>query len=482
MASFFHKGADFKLASVRPPWPQVHSPRSTSFVAASHTTARALLLLRVFAFLSASHALMSSGEIVAFLKAKGHAAAAADVAAAFPPKAPAPAGELAVETRLVQSHAPMADPYGAANAPLYQTATFAQASADDFGDYDYTRSGNPTRTALERTMADAEGAKHCLAFSTGMAALSAVTRLVSAGDDVVLSDDSYGGTYRLLAQTCKRMGITVRYVAMDGAAGVANLAASLRAKRAALVMVESPTNPMQRVCDLRGLAAVCKASGALLEVDNTLMSPLLQKPLALGADIVVHSGTKFVCGHSDTMCGLVCVDDDELRKKLYFAQNAEGTGLAPFDCWLAVRGLKTMCLRVERAQRTTVEIAKFLQSHALVTKVLYATLEGHPDAALHATQATGGGCVVCFTTGDVALSKHVVTATKLFSITVSFGSVHSLISCPCDMSHASIPAEVRAARDFPEDIVRVCVGVEDPADLLADLAAAFASFPPPAQK
>ena len=418
--------------------------------------------------------------MVRFLEARGHAAAAAAVRAEFvdapPPKREA-AG-LAVETRLVQSHAPQRDPYGAANMPLYQTATFAQASADDFGAYDYTRSGNPTRSALEAAMADAEGAAHCLAFSTGMAALSAVTRLVSSGDAIVLSDDSYGGTYRLLSQTCARMGIAVVYVALDGPGGPDRLAAALTAKTK-LVMVESPTNPFQRVCDLRGLARVCKARGVLLEVDNTLMSPILSKPLALGADVVVHSGTKYVCGHSDTMCGLVCVDDDDLRAKLYFAQNAEGTGLAPFDSWLALRGLKTMALRVRRAEATAEIVADFLAAHARVTRVYYATRPDHPGAALHATQASGGGAVVCFTTGDVALSKHVVSATELFAITVSFGSVHSLISCPCDMSHASIPPEVRAARDFPEDVVRVCVGVEDPDDLLADLAAAFASFPPP---
>lgn len=423
---------------------------------------------------------MASQEVVDYLRAKGHVQAAQDVEKAFrePPQKWADAPQqasLGVETRLVQGHAPQPDPYGAANMPVYITATFQQASATEFGDFDYTRSGNPTRTAFQDAVADAEGCAHCLAFSTGMAALAAVVRLCKTGDEVLLSDDSYGGTYRLLSKTCKDAGVSVRYVAMDGPDGPQKLEKAFN-ERVKLVMVESPTNPMQRICDIRGLSRVCRKHGALLEVDNTLMSPLLQKPLALGADIVVHSATKFICGHSDTMAGVCCVDSPEVFKRLYFVANSEGTGLAPFDCFLALRGLKTMALRVDRAQRNTIAIAAYLRTQKLVTKVYYATSEDHPDRELHLSQATGGGCVVCFTTGDVNVSKHVVSQTKLFSITVSFGSVHSLISCPCDMSHASIPAEVRASRDFPEDILRVCVGVEDPRDLIADFEQAFASF------
>lgn len=416
--------------------------------------------------------------VVAFLEAHGHLDAMRDVREKFM-DSPLPVngadGKLSLETKLVQSYSPMMDPYGAANMPIYQTATFAQPSAEELGTFDYTRSGNPTRSALESAMAEAEGCNRCLAFSTGMAALAAVTRLIESGDEILLSDDSYGGTYRLLAQVCAKMGIATRYIAMDGPDGPKRVREAM-SDNTKLVMVESPTNPMQRVCDLRGLAAVCREKGALLEVDNTLMSPLLQRPLALGAHIVVHSATKFVCGHSDTMAGVVCVDDLELAKRLYFVQNAEGTGLAPFDCWLALRGLKTMSLRVYKAQANAVHLADFLAAHPMVQRVYYASRSDHPDHSLHATQADGGGCVVCFTTGDTRLSKHVVSNTKLFHITVSFGSVHSLISCPCDMSHASIPAEVRASRDFPEDIVRVCVGVEDVRDLERDLAQAFDSY------
>uniref|UniRef100_A0A7S3JYY9 cysteine-S-conjugate beta-lyase n=1 Tax=Aureoumbra lagunensis TaxID=44058 RepID=A0A7S3JYY9_9STRA len=419
---------------------------------------------------------VSVTDVVNFLEREGFGEAALAVGAKWSClETSSNSDELHVETRLVQSYAPLKDPYGAANMPIYQTATFAQASADEFGDYDYTRSGNPTRTALENAIADAEGCARCLAFSTGMAALAAVTRLCKAGDEILLSDDSYGGTYRLLAKVCGKMGINTKYVAMDGHDGPARLEAAM-SKNTKLVMVESPTNPMQRVCDLRALSKVCKKQGALLEVDNTLMSPLLSKPLTLGADIVVHSATKFIAGHSDTMCGVVCVNDPKLGDALYFSQNSEGTGLAPLDCFLALRGLKTMALRVYKAQSNAEQIAHFLTEHPKVTKVFYAARPDHPDHDIHATQAIGGGCVVCFTTGNVAFSKHIVSTTKLFHITVSFGSVHSLISCPCDMSHASIPAEVRASRDFPEDIIRVCVGVEHCDDLIADLKRALESF------
>ena len=384
------------------------------------------------------------------------------------------AHELGMATKLVQGHFPQPDPYGAANMPIYQTATFKQVSATEFGDYDYTRSGNPTRTAAELALAEAEGCKHAYTFTTGMAALSAVTRLCDSGTEIILSDDSYGGTYRILDKIARRLGIGIKYVALDGDTGPANLEAACT-PQTRLVMLESPTNPMHRVCDVRAISAVCKRHGALLEVDNTLMSPLLSSPLKLGADIVVHSATKFCCGHSDTMAGVVCVDDDALAKQIYFVANAEGTALAPFDCWLLLRGLKTMHLRTYKAQDNAVAVARFLQTHAKVTRVLYAGLPDHPGHALHASQSSGAGSVVCFTTGDRALSQRVVSNTRLFNITVSFGSVHSLISCPCDMSHASIPAEVRASREFPEDLVRISVGVEDVGDLIADLNQALAS-------
>ncbi|CAK4072089.1 unnamed protein product [Aphanomyces euteiches] len=383
--------------------------------------------------------------------------------------------EYGLSTQLVSFDACKDDPYGSATMPIYQTSTFAQKSATEFGAYDYTRSGNPTRAALERQMAELEKGHRAFAFTSGMAALSAISRLAKSGDQIVLSDDSYGGTYRLLSKLTAKNGVTVRYVDLSGAEGPANLRTALNTSTK-LVMMESPTNPMQRICDISALAEVAHEFGALLSVDNTMMSPILQNPLVLGADICMHSATKFVCGHSDTMSGIVIAKDPELCRDLYFVQNAEGTGLAPMDCWLLLRGIKTMGLRVLTAQTNAMRVASFLQAHPAVTQVYYAGLPGSNNKDIHDKQARGAGSVITFCTGDLKLSQHIVSTTKLFKITVSFGSVNSLISLPGVMSHASIPEEVRKARSFPEDLVRLSIGIEDVQDLLNDLQKAFQSF------
>ena len=317
-----------------------------------------------------------------------------------------------------------------------------------------------------------------------MAALTAVIRVVQAGEEVIVNDDSYGGTYRLMSRVASRQGIRVRYINMAGKAGPANLEHAINSSTK-LVMIESPTNPMQRICNIKELARICHnnshPNGTLLSVDNTMMSPMLSRPLEHGADIVVHSATKFLCGHSDTMAGVVIVrdvkeGDKTLAETLYFYQNAEGTALSPFDCWLVSRGVKTLSLRVYRQQENAVLIANWLKTVPLITNVYYAGLPDHPDYDIHMDQASGGGSVICFLTGDIELSKHIVTTTKLFKITVSFGSVTSLISLPGAMSHASIPAEVRASREFPEDLGRISVGIESADDLIADLRAAMISY------
>eukprot|EP01039_Chlorochromonas_danica_P001892 gene1892-2070_t len=395
---------------------------------------------------------------------------------------------MKMETLLAAYNPCENDPHGATSMPIYQTATFAQPGATDFGEYDYTRSGNPTRTALQKELAILEGVEgaQSFCFSTGMAALSAVTRLAKAGDEVIVNDDSYGGTYRLMSKVATGHGIVVRYVNLSGTEGVDNLRSAIN-EHTRLVMIESPTNPIQRVCDIRGLAKVCQEQarhtlGTLLAIDNTMMSPVLCRPLQLGADIVIHSATKFIAGHSDTMAGVVttkpgvAVGEKSLAETVYFYQNAEGTALAPFDCWNVLKGLKTMALRVKEQQRNAIRIASWLESHPLVTTVFHASLASHLDRDLHFSQASGPGSVVCFLTGNTPLSEHVVTVTKLFKITVSFGSVSSLISIPGKMSHASIPEEVRQSRAFPEDLVRLSIGIEDIDDLIDDLKAAFSSF------
>ena len=252
-----------------------------------------------------------------------------------------------------------------------------------------------------------------------------------------------------------------------------------------LVMIESPTNPMQRICNIRELANVCHGNGhsegTLLSIDNTMMSPVLSRPIEHGADIVIHSATKFMSGHSDTMAGAVIVADKvqgekTLAETLYFYQNAEGTALAPFDCWLVQRGIKTMALRVRHQMTSALTIANWLSSNPLITKIYYAGHPDHQDYDIHMEQASGGGSVVCFCTGNTELSSHIVTNTKLFKITVSFGSVTSLISLPGKMSHASIPDDVKAAREFPEDLVRMSIGIENCDDLIADLQKAMSTF------
>jgi cystathionine beta-lyase len=361
---------------------------------------------------------------------------------------------------------PGRDPFGAVAPPIYQTATFRQPSATEFGEYDYTRTANPTRAQAEEQIAALEGGHHACAFASGMAAITAVTRLVEAGGEILAGDDLYGGTIRLLSQVAPRVGITVRWVdASDPEAVAAALSPASR-----LLLVETPTNPLLRIADVARLAAIVRPRGVLLAVDNSLLSPCLQRPLALGADLAVHSATKFLCGHGDVCAGAVVTDDPGLHARLAFHLNAEGTGLAPFESWLLLRGMKTLALRVERQSATAAKIAGFLRGHPAVREVFY----------------PGMGAVISFTTGVPGLSKRIAEAARLFTIAVSFGSVGSSISLPCRMSHASVPAELRGRLGPPEDLVRLSIGIEDVDDLIADLAQALeegvASTPRPASE
>lgn len=365
------------------------------------------------------------------------------------------------------------DPYGAISTPLYQTATFKQPSATENGPYDYTRSGNPTRDVLESLLAKLDKADRAFCFTSGMSALSAVTHLVRTGEEIVAGDDMYGGSDRLLSQVIPKTGTIVKRV---NTADLDEVASAI-GPQTKLVWLESPTNPRQQISDIRKIVDMAHTRGALVLVDNSIMSPVLSQPLELGADIVMHSATKFISGHSDVMAGILAVKGESLAKDLYFLQNAEGAGLAPFDCWICLRGIKTMVLRVEKQQENAQKIAEFLNANPRVKKVFYAGLPDHPGRALHYSQAKGSGSVLSFLTGSVHLSKHIAETTKYFSITVSFGSVKSLISMPCFMSHASIPVGVREARGLTEDLVRISVGIEDVNDLIADLDVALRTGP-----
>ena len=361
------------------------------------------------------------------------------------------------------------DAYGAIVPPIYQTATFEQPTATEFGEYDYTRSGNPTRTLLEQQLADLEDAGYASCFASGMAALTALTRIVKAGEEIIAGDDLYGGTVRLLDRLASHHNISVRYVDTTNGHELRKAVTD----RTRLVLIETPSNPLFRISDIRELSQIAREAGAYLAVDNSMLSPVFQRPLNFGADIVVHSATKFLCGHSDVTAGALITNDPVLHNQISFQQNAEGAGLSPFESWLLLRGLKTLSLRVERQNVSAEKVARFLQSRTEVSKVFYPGLRDHPGREIHRKQADGNGAVVSFTTGDDKLSSEIVESTRLFKVAVSFGSVGSTISLPCRMSHASIPNALRDRLAPPSDLVRLSVGIEDPDDLLEDLERAF---------
>jgi len=380
-------------------------------------------------------------------------------------------------SRLVSFNVAPGDPFRPMATPIYQTATFEQAEATAFGPYDYSRSGNPTRTVLEDQIAALENGTRGFCFSSGMAAISTITRLLRTGDEILADSDLYGGTCRLFTCVLERTGITARYAdACDWEAFARQIN-----ERTRLLYLESPTNPLLRVVDIRRIAELTHANGALLAVDSSAMSPYLQNPLDLGADIVLHSATKYLCGHSDVTGGVVVVKDQELAKQIYFLQNAEGNALGPFDAFLFLRGLKTLKLRLDCQQKNAQAIAEFLVAHPQVTSVNYPGLTTHPGHLLQRKQARGAGAVLSFTTGSSELSRRIVEATRMFNICVSFGSINSTISLPGSMSHASVPPEVGVLRDLPSDLVRISVGIEDTGDLIGDLEQAFASAAVPAE-
>jgi cystathionine beta-lyase len=384
------------------------------------------------------------------------------------------AKQTAIETRLVHLTDKLEDPFDSVAPPLYQTATFNQPGATDCGPYDYSRSGNPTRTLLERQMADIESADAAFAFASGMAAIATVMRLVSPGQAVVAGNDIYGGTQRFLGKIApNKQGLTVRHVDMTK---IEEVRGALEKGDVRLVLVETPTNPRLEVCDIKAICELAHEYGAYVCVDNSIMAPIFQRPIELGADISMTSATKFIAGHSDVTGGILSVVGKELAEEIYFHQNAEGNMMSPFEAWLALRGLKTMALRMEKQAQNAEAIAKFLKAHPLVKKVNYAGLSDHPGSEIHAKQASSGGSIISFETGDVEVSRRIVEDTKLFKITVSFGSVTSLISMPCYMSHASVPAEIRAERGLADDLVRISVGIENLDDLLADLQRALDSI------
>ncbi|KAA1467323.1 cystathionine beta-lyase [Dentipellis sp. KUC8613] len=354
------------------------------------------------------------------------------------------------------------DQFGSSSVPIYQSSTFKGVG----GEYDYSRSGNPTRSHLEHHIAKISSAAHAFAVSSGMAALDVILRLLKPGDEVIAGDDLYGGTNRLLTYIKTHGGVVVHHV---DTTNPESLLPHIKDGKTAMVLLESPTNPLLKIADLAKIAADVKerAPNAIVVVDNTMMSPYLQRPLEHGADIVYDSATKYLSGHHDLMAGIITCNSDDLAKQMGFVINSIGNALTPFDCFLLLRGVKTLAIRMDRQQTTAMAVAEML--HRLGFKVHYPGLADHPGREVHERIADGYGAVLSFTTGDKALSERIVGATRLWGISVSFGCVNSLISMPCVMSHASIDPATRAARGLPEDLIRLCVGIEDPADLLDDL-------------
>jgi cystathionine gamma-lyase len=369
-----------------------------------------------------------------------------------------------------QAHDPQT---GAVVPPLHLASTFVQHVPGEWREFDYSRSGNPTRKALEATLASLESGAFALAFATGMAATHCVTMLLSSGDHIVAGADIYGGTYRLLHKIVNRAGLTVTLV---DATDLGKLRAALR-PTTKLVWIESPGNPLMSITDIAACSEIAHGHGALLAVDNTLATPVLTRPLELGADIVMHSAAKYLGGHSDLLGGALVVSDKQLFDRLYFVQNATGAVMGPLEAFLCSRAIKTLDLRVRAQCETAARLAEFLAAHPRVRRVFYPGLSDHPGHALAARQMEGGfGAMISFEVdGDFEAAKRVVTSTKLFQLAVSLGAVESLIEQPAAMSHASYDAADRLAHGIRDELIRLSVGLEAYEDLRDDLDAALAA-------
>ncbi|HXS56292.1 MAG TPA: PLP-dependent aspartate aminotransferase family protein [Hanamia sp.] len=365
-------------------------------------------------------------------------------------------------------HSIPADPLtGAISVPIYQTSTFVQDAPGENKGYDYARTGNPTRATLETLIAKLENGSTGAAFGSGLAAIDAVVKLLSAGDEILAVDDIYGGAFRLFTHIYEKFGIRVNYTDTSHIENVVD--AITPATK--LIWLETPTNPTLKISDIASIAAVAKVNKILFCVDNTFASPVLQKPLELGADIVVHSATKYLGGHSDLIAGLVVTKTKELGDKIKFIQNASGAILAPFDSWLVIRGLETLHLRVKQHCANALEIAEFLQLQPGVDKVFYPGLPTHFNHEIAKKQSTGFGGVVSFslTEDTIEAARIFVTSTQYFKLAESLGGVKSLLCHPASMTHKSIPDETRKAAGVSDGLIRLSVGIEDADDLIRDL-------------
>jgi cystathionine beta-lyase/cystathionine gamma-synthase len=354
---------------------------------------------------------------------------------------------------------------GAVTVPIYQTSTYAQEGLGKHKGFEYARTSNPTRLALERNLAALEGAKFGYAFASGMAAIDATMRLVRAGDHVIVSDNTYGGTNRLFKRILANYGIEFEFV---DTSEVANVEAAIK-ENTRMVFVETPTNPVMIVTDLKAVADVAHAAGALVVCDNTFMSPYLQRPLEFGVDIVVHSTTKFLNGHSDGVGGAVVLNNEENANWIAFVQNSVGAILSPFDSWLVLRGTKTLALRMEQHDKSGRVVAAFLEDHPKVQKIYYPGSTSHKQHELAKRQQKGFGSMVSFDVGSLQAAQTVLESVKVCTLAESLGGVETLICHPATMTHASVAPEVRERLGITDGLVRISVGIEDADDIIADL-------------
>ena len=381
---------------------------------------------------------------------------------------------LSIESRCIHLEGDdRASRFGAVSFPIYQTATFAHPALGESTGYDYSRVQNPTRQQLEKTVASLEQGTDAVAFSSGMAAILAVMELFAPGDHIVTEADLYGGTPRLFHTVSEPRGITFTSVSFSD--GIGRAAAAIRPETKALY-IETPTNPMMNVTDIRAAAELAHAHGALLIVDNTFLSPYLQNPLALGADIVVHSGTKYLSGHNDTLAGFAVVKDAALTARLREISKTIGANLAPFDSWLLLRGIQTLAVRMDRAEENALALAEWLKLQPQVTRVIYPGLPEHPGHALMQRQARGFGAMLTFEVHDKRDVPVLLKNVKLIRFAESLGGTESLLTYPITQTHADVAPEVLAANGLTDRILRLSVGIENVNDLIADLAQAFAAL------
>ncbi len=357
--------------------------------------------------------------------------------------------------------------YGAVMPPIYQTSTYAQTTPGGHKGFEYSRTHNPTRQALERSLASIEAGEFAFAFGSGLAAMDAVLKLLKPGDEVVSTDDLYGGSYRLFTKIFEDFGIRFHFVNMSN---VDNVKSALN-KNTRMVWVETPTNPMMNVIDIKAVSVLCKSNDVLLAVDNTFASPYIQQPLNLGADIVMHSATKYLAGHSDVILGSLVTNDKSLAERLGFIQNASGAVPGPMDSFLTLRGIKTLHVRMQRHCENAAEIAHYLKTHPKIEKVYWPGFEDHPNHHIAKDQMNDFGGMLSFVTkgANYESAIQIVEKLKLFTLAESLGGVESLAGHPASMTHASIPKEIREQSGVVDALIRLSVGIEDVRDLIADL-------------